>query len=68
LDYKEGIYLGKEVKDVYLSSKDPQFLTKFYLNSALANHAYPSQKTGGDQAEIEELVHLKHPIKALLEN
>ena len=55
LDYKEALYLGKGVKDVYLSSNDPQLPAKFYLNSAPAHHAYPSQKIGSDQAEILEL-------------
>jgi 4-deoxy-L-threo-5-hexosulose-uronate ketol-isomerase len=55
LDYKEALYLGKGIKEVYFSSEDTEAPAKFYLNSAPAHHAYPSQKVGRDQAEIVEL-------------
>jgi 4-deoxy-L-threo-5-hexosulose-uronate ketol-isomerase len=55
LDYKEALYLGKGIKEVHFSSEDAKAPAKFYLNSAPAHHAYPSQKVGRDQAEIVEL-------------
>ena len=55
LDYKESLYLGKGIKEVHFSSEDSNTPAKFYLNSAPAHRAYPSQKVGRDQAEIVEL-------------
>ncbi len=55
LDYKEALYLGRGIKEVHFSSDNPKAAAKFYLNSALAHHTYPSQKVGRDQAEIVEL-------------
>ena len=55
LDYKEALYLGKGIKEVYFFSEDPKSYAKFYLNSAPAHQAYPSQKVGRDQAEIVQL-------------
>ena len=55
LDYKEALYLGRGIKEVHFSSEDSNTPAKFYLNSAPAHHAYPSQKVGRDQAEIVEL-------------
>ena len=55
LDYKEALYLGQGIKEVHFSSEDSNAPSKFYLNSAPAHHAYPSQKVGRDQAEIVEL-------------
>ncbi len=55
LDYKEALYLGRGIKEVCFSSKDSHTPAKFYLYSAPAHHAYPSQKVGRDQAEIIEL-------------
>ena len=55
LDYKEALYLGRGIKEVHFSSEGSNSPAKFYLNSAPAHHAYPSQKVGRDQAEIVEL-------------
>jgi len=55
LDYKEALYLGRGIKEVLFSSDDSNAPAKFYLNSAPAHRAYPSQKVGRDQAEIVEL-------------
>ena len=55
LDYKEALYLGRGAKEVYFSSNDAKAPAKFYLNSAPAHHAYPSQKVGREEAEIVEL-------------
>jgi 4-deoxy-L-threo-5-hexosulose-uronate ketol-isomerase len=55
LDYKEALYLGRGTKEVYFSSNDAKAPAKFYLNSAPAHHAYPSQKVGREEAEIVEL-------------
>ena len=55
LDYKEALYLGRGTKELYFSSNDAKAPAKFYLNSAPAHHAYPSQKVGREEAEIVEL-------------
>jgi 4-deoxy-L-threo-5-hexosulose-uronate ketol-isomerase len=55
LDYKEALYLGRGIKEVNFSSDDSNTPAKFYLNSAPAHCAYPTQKVGRDQAEIVEL-------------
>lgn len=55
LDYKEALYLGRGTKEVYFSSNNAKAPAKFYLNSAPAHHAYPSQKVGREEAEIVEL-------------
>ena len=55
LDYKEALYLGRGIKEVHFSSENSNTPAKFYLNSAPAHYAYPTQKVGRDQAEIVEL-------------
>ena len=55
LEYKEALYLGRAIKEVYFSSEDSNTPAKFYINSAPAHHAYPSKKVGLDQAEIVEM-------------
>ncbi|MEC5166576.1 4-deoxy-L-threo-5-hexosulose-uronate ketol-isomerase [Flavobacterium sp. PL11] len=55
LDYKEALYLGKGIREVYFESSDANHPAKFYLNSAPAHHTYPSQKITKADAEIVEL-------------
>ena len=55
IDYKEALYLGKGIKEVFFESLDKNNSAKFYLNSAPAHHAYPSKKITKADAEIVEL-------------
>ncbi len=52
LEYKEALYLGREVKEVVFRSADPHKPAKLYINSAPAHHKYPSKKVTLDNAEI----------------
>lgn len=55
LDYKEALYLGKGIKEVFFESTDANNPAKFYLNSAPAHHTFPSKKITKADAEIVEL-------------
>lgn len=55
IDYKEALYLGKGIKEVFFESTDANNPAKFYLNSAPAHHAFPSKKITKADAEIVEL-------------
>lgn len=55
IDYKEALYLGKGIKDVFFESADANNPAKFYLNSAPAHHTFPSKKITKADAEIVEL-------------
>lgn len=55
IDFKEALYLGKGIKEVFFESIDANNPAKFYLNSAPAHHAYPSKKITRADAEIVEL-------------
>ena len=55
IDFKEALYLGKGIKEVFFESLDANNPAKFYLNSAPAHHAYPSKKITRADAEIVEL-------------
>ena len=55
LDYKEALYLGKGIKEVFFESADANSPSKFYLNSAPAHHSFPSKKITKADAEIVEL-------------
>ena len=55
LDYKEALYLGKGIKEVFFESTDATNPAKFYLNSAPAHHTFPSKKITKADAEIVEL-------------
>jgi len=52
LDYKEALYLGMGVKEVYFSSLDAGNPAKLYINSAQAHHAYPAKKVTVREAEV----------------
>ena len=39
---KDGLYIGKGVKEIYFECADPAAPPKFYFNSSPAHHAYPS--------------------------
>lgn len=55
LNYKEALYIGKGVKEVYFISNDPANPAKFYMNSTPAHHAYPTRKVTKEQANKIEL-------------
>lgn len=55
IDFKEALYLGKDIKEVFFESVDANSPAKFYLNSASAHHKYPSKKITKSDAEIVEL-------------
>jgi 4-deoxy-L-threo-5-hexosulose-uronate ketol-isomerase len=55
IDYKEALYIGKETKEVFFESINPNKPAKFYLNSAPAHHTYPTKKITRAEAEIVEL-------------
>lgn len=55
IDFKEALYLGKGIKEVFFESVDTNNPAKFYLNSAPAHHFYPSKKITIADAEIVEL-------------
>jgi len=55
LDYKEALYLGKEIKEVVFTSADPHKPSRFYINSAPAHHKYPSKKVTLSDAEVAVL-------------
>lgn len=55
LGFKEALYVGKGHEKVVFSSDDSQNPAKFYLNSAPAHHAYPTQKVTKAEADVVEL-------------
>jgi len=55
LDYKEALYIGKGVKEVFFESAISGEAAKLYINSAPAHHAYPNKKVSKAEAEIVEL-------------
>lgn len=52
LEYKEALYLGKDIEKVVFRSADNNKPAKLYINSAPAHHKYPSKKVTLDNAEI----------------
>ena len=55
LDTRDGLYVGMGVKEVAFASTDSAQPTKFYLNSAPAHHAYPTQKISLNDAKQVKL-------------
>ena len=51
---RRSTWVGESKKYIF-PVRIPIAPAKFYLNSAPAHHAYPTQKVGRDQAEIVEL-------------
>ncbi|MCD8742238.1 5-dehydro-4-deoxy-D-glucuronate isomerase [Mucilaginibacter roseus] len=54
LSKKEALYVGKGVKEVIFERPGDE-QPYFYINSAPAHHAYPTQKVNKDNAEVIEL-------------
>jgi 4-deoxy-L-threo-5-hexosulose-uronate ketol-isomerase len=52
LEFKEALYLGKDIEKVVFRSADKNKPAKLYINSAPAHHKYPSKKVTLDNAEI----------------
>ena len=52
LNYKEALYIGKGIKEVFFESLDANKPAKFYLNSAPAHHTFPTKKVTKADAEI----------------
>ena len=42
LDFQDGLYIGKGVKDISFEAVDSKAPPKFYFNSAPAHHSFPS--------------------------
>ncbi|MEL6852330.1 MAG: 5-dehydro-4-deoxy-D-glucuronate isomerase, partial [Bacteroidota bacterium] len=55
LGFKEALYVGRGNEEVSFSSLNSSSPAKFYLNSAPAHTAYPTQKITAADAEIVEL-------------
>lgn len=52
---REGIYIGKGVKEVVFKSNDPAAPAKFYLNSCPAHKEYPTVKIDMEKAIARHL-------------
>jgi 4-deoxy-L-threo-5-hexosulose-uronate ketol-isomerase len=52
LNYKEALYLGKDMQDVSFASLNMNAPARLYINSAPAHHAYPSKKVTVKEAEV----------------
>lgn len=44
MENKDGLYIGKGVKEVLFQSENPEQPAKFYINSTPAHHTYPTVK------------------------
>jgi len=55
LNFQDGLYIGKGVKDISFQAADPATPPKFYFNSAPAHHAFPSTLV---TLEMAKKVHL----------
>ena len=52
---REGLYIGKETKEVIFESVDAENPAKFYLNSTPAHHKYPNHKIGVNDTNPNKL-------------
>lgn len=55
LDFKDALYIGSGNAEVIFKSDDQNHPAKFYINSAPAHTAYPTQKVGLAEANKLEL-------------
>lgn len=60
MNYKDALYLGKEIKVVSFESADTSNPAKFYFNSAPAHRIYPSKLIHFDKAEKVVLGNLEN--------
>ena len=65
IGHKEALYVGRGNKEV-IFEKSGSEQPYFYLNSAPANHAYPTKKVGKEDAEVIELGDAKYANKRIL--
>ena len=54
LEFKEGIYIGRENKKVVFKSADKDKPAHFYFNSAPAHKKFPVKKVGLSDAQVAE--------------
>ncbi len=54
LNHKEGIYIGRENKNVVFISEDKNNPAHFYFNSAPAHRKFPVKKVGLKDAQVAE--------------
>lgn len=55
LEFKEGLYVGKGIKEVVFKSADKSAPAKFYLNSSPAHKTYPTVHITKEKANKREL-------------
>ncbi|WP_076537076.1 5-dehydro-4-deoxy-D-glucuronate isomerase [Shewanella sp. UCD-KL21] len=55
LNYQDALYIGKDNQQVIFASDDAATPAKFYLNSAPAHHAYPTQLVTKQDANVLHL-------------
>lgn len=60
---RDGLYIGKGVKEVVFGSEDPEKSAKFYFNSAPAHKEYPIKKINISDAEPQHLGSLEQSNK-----
>lgn len=51
INARDGLYVGMGTKEIKFKSLDAKKPAKFYLNSAVAHQAYPTQKIGFNDAK-----------------
>jgi len=51
LDFQDGLYIGKGVKEISFQAADSVTPPKFYFNSAPAHHAFPTKLVSLDMAK-----------------
>jgi 4-deoxy-L-threo-5-hexosulose-uronate ketol-isomerase len=54
LEFKEGIYIGRENKKIIFKSADKDKPAHFYFNSAPAHKKFPVKKVGLSDAQVAE--------------
>lgn len=50
INHKEALYIGKETKELYFESVNPENPAKFYINCCPAHHRYPTTKIDLEKA------------------
>ena len=51
LNYKDGMYIGKDTREVTFTAEESKVLPKFYFNSAPAHQAFPSKLIAFEDAK-----------------
>lgn len=63
LNPRDGLYIGKGVKEVIFQSENPEKPSKFYFNSAPAHKEYPIKKININEARPQHLGSLEQSNK-----